>query len=245
MLLKILRFSKFIICLSFSLTLIISCNSFSSGQSDEEASIQAVNEIATTEYKIDSLSSVLTWIYGEGKYQHNGLVPISSGSLHLIDNQIVNGSITLDFNGVITMDLVKDSTKHKAFVNEIRSNIFFETDSMQNIKIKILKVSEIQESDSTDLKKIYPFIADFILKQPTHIISAQISIKDTTYQKDFPAILSFSQSALNVEGRMIIELDSKIIKTEPNSNIQKSDSLQQTTKSKISIGLFLKAESKL
>jgi hypothetical protein len=245
MLLKILRVWKFIICLSLSSTLIMSCNSFSSNQSNEEAFIQAVNEVETTEYKIDSLSSVLTWIYGQDKNQHTGLVPITSGSLHLVEKQIVSGSITIGFKDIITMDLVKDSTKHTVFVNEILSDIFSENDSTQNIKIKIISVSQIQEIDSTDLNMIYPYISDFILKQPTHIISAEINIKDSIYQKDFPAIISFSHSAISIEGRMIFELDLKIKKTEPVSNTQKSDSLQQETKSKISIGMFLKAEIKL
>ncbi|HEY1025685.1 MAG TPA: YceI family protein, partial [Sphingobacteriaceae bacterium] len=77
----------------------------------------------TVSYTVDTEKSSVEWIGKKVTGQHNGTIKLASGNLVVSGNAIKDGSIVIDMNSIVILDLQGNSNKNLS--NHLRSDDFF------------------------------------------------------------------------------------------------------------------------
>jgi polyisoprenoid-binding protein YceI len=166
-----------------TIAILASCGGSSNEASNEETTVQA--EETTTdaaisgEYNVDTQSSMLHWegdkIVGDG---HHGIVNYKSGSVKVQDGKVVGGEVVVDMTTITEKDAGSEEYAAK-LVGHLMSEDFFKVDSFPTSKIVVKSVEN-------------------------GIVNADLTIKDVTKAISFPAEISVSEDAVNVNAKFNI-----------------------------------------
>lgn len=93
----------------------------------------------TVSYTVDTEKSSVEWIGKKVTGQHNGTIKLASGNLVVSGNAIKDGSIVIDMNSIVILDLQGNSNKNLS--NHLRSDDFFSVENHPTAKFDITKVT--------------------------------------------------------------------------------------------------------
>ncbi|RZM08644.1 MAG: YceI family protein [Pedobacter sp.] len=129
-----------------------------------------------TAYAVDANSTV-TWTGSKPTGKHDGIFKISNGSLTVKDSTLTGGNFTIDINSISNTDLAGDTTSKAQLEGHLKSADFFDVAKFPTAKFEITAVE--------------PYVADnskpTLLKDATHTIKGNLTLKDSTKNVAFPA----------------------------------------------------------
>ncbi len=139
-------------------------------------------EVATTEgttFTIDSTSTV-QWTGTKPTGHHVGTFKLKEGSLTVKDNTLSGGNFTININSLNNTDMAADAENKAKLEGHLKSPDFFDAAKFPTAKFEITSVE--------------PFIMDntkkdIVLKNATHTIKGNLTLKDSTKNISFPAII--------------------------------------------------------
>jgi polyisoprenoid-binding protein YceI len=163
------------IALLFSTVAILAaCNSSSDGQKATITESQTVQTADGTPYAIDSTTTV-TWTGFKPTGKHDGIFKVTEGTLLVKENALTGGSFDINILSLANLDMAKDAENKGKLEGHLKSPDFFDAEKYPTAKFEITSV-EPYTADSTSK-----------IKDATHLIKGNLTLKDSTKNISFPA----------------------------------------------------------
>ena len=168
--------------LSFAvIALMASCSN--APTADKAATTEQQTAAATegTQYLADSTSTI-NWTGTKPTGQHKGTFTVKEGSFSVNNDNLTAGSFVINVAAMAT-DLAEAEGRDK-LVGHLQSPDFFDVAKYPTAKFEITGV-EAFKYDSTTMK-------DVVMKDATHTIKGNLTLKDSTKNISFPAKVSIT-----------------------------------------------------
>jgi len=157
---------------------------------------------------IDSLMSIITWIGSKPTGKHNGIINISHGEVAIQDDTIAGGSVQIDLTSIQVMDL--DTAGNSKLTKHLLSDDFFDA---QNHPTGTFEMTGLTDYDSTQIVTKEEFVTEntpaqlkaFMVKNPTHLISGNLTLRGVTKNITFPAEVKITPSKIKIEAKFNID----------------------------------------
>lgn len=137
---------------------------------------------------VDVDSSKLFWLGKKVTGQHNGTIALKSGQIEVEGQSLKGGRFEIDMNSIAVEDL-KDPEYNKKLVNHLKSDDFFGSDKHPVSTFTITKVKPAS-------KKV---------KDATHEITGDLTIKGVTQPVTFPAKVEIKDGQARATGKLMID----------------------------------------
>ncbi|MEO7312114.1 MAG: YceI family protein [Chitinophagaceae bacterium] len=170
-----------------------SCNNAPVADKAQTSDKQEVTTVEGTGFTIDLAESKVGWTGTKVGGSHNGTFGIQSGSLAVKENALTGGSFTIDMASLADLDLAgEDKGKLEG---HLKSPDFFDVAKYPTAKFEITNISA---ADAASLK-------DAVLKDATHIIQGNLTLKDSTKNVTFPAKVSVTDAGVTAAANFNID----------------------------------------
>ncbi|MEO7445188.1 MAG: YceI family protein [Ferruginibacter sp.] len=153
--------------LAFSFT---ACNSEKNTSETIERQDAAAGSGAT--YSVDS-SSTITWVGSKPTGRHTGIFQISEGLLMVADGKITSGKFVIDMASLANKDLAADPKNQGMLEGHLKSPDFFDVTKYPTSGFEITSISPVDSANAGNGN--------------THMLSGNLTLKDSTKNVTFPA----------------------------------------------------------
>lgn len=161
---------------------LIACNP--KGEKAETAEKQEVAEsTGGTTYAIDTVSRI-RWTGNKPTGTHTGTFLLKQGSLNVENGNIKAGNFIIEINSITDEDLLSDPDSHGKLVGHLKSPDFFDAAKFPEGKFEI---TSVESADSAAIAK---------MKEATHIIKGNLTLKDSTKNISFPARVTLDEQTI-------------------------------------------------
>lgn len=173
-----------------AILLLAACNS-PKGENAEAGDKQSVSTTGGTSYAMDS-TSVINWAASKPTQTHHGTLLVKEGSFIVEDNNLTSGNFTIDIASIKNTDLTIKDGKEK-LERHLKSPDFFDVAKYPTAKFQITKVE--------------PYVADSAsdMKDATHTISGNLTLKDSTKNISFPARVTIDARSITAKADFNID----------------------------------------
>ncbi|GAB3538788.1 YceI family protein [Pontibacter brevis] len=153
-----------------------------------EAVEKKSNTMPTSTYVVDTAKSEVTWIGAKMTGRHNGIFRIKSGELHMRKGLLIGGDILMDVANTRSEDKTIDAESNKKLTTHLRSADFFDVENHPTAAFEVISITRIdstqEKATATEAKATY---SELRIKNPTHRITGNLTIKGETKSVTFPA----------------------------------------------------------
>ena len=161
----------------------------------DKATTGASQQVATTagqQLSIDTTASVVTWIGTKPVGQHEGIFQLNDGVLTVENGELKGGRFTINVASLNNKDLEGEwKTKLE---NHLKSADFFDVEKYPTATFTITGVKPFDAQTQTSL-----------LPGATHIVSANLQLKDSTKNISFPAQITTGNNAVAAKANFNID----------------------------------------
>ncbi len=193
--------------LSFALAM-ASCGG-NNGTEAETGEAQEVVEIQeASSFSINTANSQVLWNGRKPTGEHHGTIAVQDGAIQLKDNKVVGGTIQMDLTQIDVKDLEgKDEQK---LAGHLQSPDFFHVEEYPTAKFVITSVEdyaggEIIESAKTEDTENNGEFDQFVLENPTHKVTGNLTLRDTTLSITIPATIEVQENQVTAKSRFTID----------------------------------------
>lgn len=189
---------------------ITSCNT-PKGQTVATSEAEEVAVVASSvSYALTPSASTTTWIGSKPTGQHTGIIPIKEGSFALEEDNLVGGNFTMDISGLDVTDIPKEEEGYGKLKGHLKSGDFFDAETYPTAKFEITAVKPFDKNAVTDKDEFETEYApakasEFMVENPTHSISGNLTLKDVTKNITFPAAVSMMDGELSAKAKFNID----------------------------------------
>jgi polyisoprenoid-binding protein YceI len=144
----------------------------------------------TNTYTVDTARSEVSWIGAKLTGRHNGIFRILSGELYMADGLLIGGKIMMDVANTRSIDKSINEESNKKLTTHLRSADFFDVEKYPTAAFEMTSISRIdttaekEAAPASDRKTTY---SELRVKDPTHRITGNLTIKGETKSVTFPA----------------------------------------------------------
>lgn len=154
--------------------LMASCQNAPKADQAETGDAQDVQATTGVEYKANTSNSVINWVGTKPVGQHTGSFKIENGVLTVSNDAVEGGQFTIDIKSLDATD--QDEEYNQKLEGHLLSADFFQADSFPTGTFVITKVEAgVPQSD------------DLVMKDATHMITGNLTLKNITKSITFPA----------------------------------------------------------
>jgi len=177
--------------------LFAACNNASDADKAVTGEKEAAALAEGVTYSIDSANSNINWAATKLNGAHNGTFKLTKGSLAAKDGVLTGGSFVIDITSMNVVDLAGDAENKAKLEGHLSSPDFFDVARYPAAKFEITGV-EAFVYDSTTMKNV-------VLKNATHTIKGNLTLRDSTKNVTFPAIVAISADTVSAEADFNID----------------------------------------
>jgi polyisoprenoid-binding protein YceI len=153
------------------------CNNGSNADKATTTDTQTVQKAEGAAYAVDSTTTVI-WTGTKPTGKHEGTFKVTEGTLFVKDNTLVAGSFTIDINSLTDNDMAADAENKAKLEGHLKSPDFFDAAKFPVAKFEITSIEPfVADSNNKEVK----------LKDATHLIKGNLTLKDSTKNISFPA----------------------------------------------------------
>lgn len=183
---------KILFLLSAGAIMMVSCQTAPDADKAATGDAKEATNTAGNAFIVDTTQSTIGWIGTKVGGQHNGTFSVSDGSLIVSDGSISGGNFTINMASVNVLDLTDDN-KPK-LEGHLKSPDFFAVEEFPTAKFEI---TEVKAFDSTTMTSK--------LAGATHFISGNLTMRGTTKNISFPAIVTIEGNAVSAKADFNID----------------------------------------
>lgn len=186
---------KTLLALSAATLLFAACQDAPKADNAEATEAQQVDDAATsgTAYNVDLTQSTIQWTGTKPVGQHTGTFAITSGSLNVADNNITGGKFVIDINTLTITD--KDTMGSSKLKGHLLSPDFFDAANHSEASFEITGVTAGVDNTNNDL----------IMKDATHTVTGNLTLKGTSKSISFPAKVSVTDANVTADANFNID----------------------------------------
>lgn len=140
---------------------------------------------------VDPAGSAVKWTGKKVTGAHNGTVSLKSGQVELENNKLKGGNFEIDMTSIKVEDL-KDPEYNGKLTGHLRSDDFFGVDKHPTSTFKITSVKELKKGTKG-------------VKDATHEIAGDLTIKGVTQPVVFPAKISVKGDQATATGKLMVD----------------------------------------
>ncbi|HMO32886.1 MAG TPA: YceI family protein [Lacibacter sp.] len=172
------------------LTLGVSALLFSACQNAPEADQATTSDTQTTgtatgdPYAVDLAASSVSFIGTKPVGQHNGTFAITEGTLYVDGSNLTGGTFVFDINSLKITD--KDTNGVAMLTGHLLSPDFFDAAKFGTARFEITGVTTFDSTKATSL-----------LPGATHLVSGNLTLKDSTRNVTFPAVVTLAEGSVS------------------------------------------------
>ncbi len=181
----------------------------------EPGEIKTLNEGIT--YKIDTATSIITWVGTNLTERHNGIFKIKEGSITVsrVENQpdsqavslppkkdvdrIIQARIVVSINSVDILDLKHDRAQYDKLLRHLKSDDFFQSEKFPEAIFELTAIEKIEKDSVESINN------EFAIINPTHRVIGNLTIKDITKSIEFPVRLGLVNLKLEASAKFNIK----------------------------------------
>ena len=184
---------------------------------DTEKSSNTLNQVSFEEgvYSVVVNRTELSWIGKEISTKiHTGTLNLSDGTIQIIDENTINGNITIDMSSINVTDL--QGRAKEMLEGHLRSADFFEVENYPNATLNF------KSKSYNKLKNLIDFEGQLIIKDISNPIFFSATLIESSPYLKAKSILSFDRSKYNVRfrsGSFFENLGDKLILDDIDVNI--------------------------
>tara|TARA_Y100001934_G_scaffold14314_1_gene17572 strand:- start:437 stop:1072 length:636 start_codon:yes stop_codon:yes gene_type:complete len=184
---------------------------------DTEKSSNTLNQVSFEEgvYSVVVDRTELSWIGKEISTKiHTGTLNLSNGTIQIIDENTINGNITIDMSSINVTDL--QGRAKEMLEGHLRSADFFEVENYPNATLNF------KSKSYNKLKNLIDFEGQLTIKDISNPIFFSATLIESSPYLKAKSILSFDRSKYNVRfrsGSFFENLGDKLILDDIDVNI--------------------------
>lgn len=187
---------------------------FSCSNPAENVETTEAQEVATAEGKTLSIvpnETTIAWRGYKPAGQHFGKIPAIEGSLAVKGEEITGGKFTFDITGLKIEDMEEANENYGKLWGHLQSADFFDAENHPQATFEITEVEPFAAGDV--IADVEQFATDNTPKSstelapenPTHWISGNLTMRGTTKNIKFPAIVSLENGAVTAKAGFNID----------------------------------------
>lgn len=194
--------------LSFALAM-AACNGGAEGTDAEVGAANEVVEIAeATSLSIDTAQSEVLWRGRKPTGEHYGTIAVEEGTIQLQEDEIVGGTIVMDLTRLEVLDL--EGEYKQKLTGHLASPDFFDVANYPKAKFVITAVEPyVAEEAATEAEEateeITSNFGSYTLENPTHLITGNLTMRDTTLSITVPAQVEKGENGVKAKSRFVID----------------------------------------
>lgn len=207
-----MKLNKSLYALLLSGAVLAACDSKPAGDVAEVGEAQEVADIQSdVVFDVQESESKVAWIGLKPGGRHYGTFGLEDGSLKVADGEIAGGTLIMDLNEIDVKDL-EGEYKDK-LTGHLKSPDFFDVANNPTAKFEITSVSKLEGAAAgaaltEESKKEVDNAADQFVPEvtnPTHLVTGNLSLRDTTLSVTFPANIEMTDAGLKAKARFVID----------------------------------------
>ncbi len=181
----------------FFTAVIVLCVACNSGPKTDKAAVTDKLEVAQADGDIYPInhSSLVTWQGSKPTATHTGTFTLKEGSFLVNDHQLTGGNFIIDITSLNNLDLASDPENKKKLEGHLKSPDFFDAAIYPTAKFEITKVTPITPEEARDA----------ILKDATHMVQGNFTLKDSTKSIHFPALVTIDDKTATATAEFNID----------------------------------------
>lgn len=189
---------KIVLGLAFASFLISACNN--QPKSDQAATSESkeVSKASGEDYKVDTAASKINWrvTHKGGMNPRFGILKVESGDFSVDHNTVTAGNFVVNLNSLYVdpASVTEPGKKPEELTGHLKSPDFFDAAKYPTVKFAITKVETF---DSTKAKSLLP--------GATNIVSGNLTIKDSTVNVTFPAIIKIANGVADIQAKFTVD----------------------------------------
>lgn len=168
------------------------CKDAPKADSAEVAEAQEVEQASGVTYNVNLTESTIEWVGTKPVARHHGTLKLKNGSLVANNGQLTGGNFTADINTITPDD--QDAEGNTKLQTHLKSEDFFHVEKYPEGTFEITSVTEgVQNTD------------DLVMKDATHMVTGNLTLKGITKSITFPAKLSVSDNSITADADFNID----------------------------------------
>jgi polyisoprenoid-binding protein YceI len=179
----------------FPLVVLFACNTAPKADKAATGETKETAKATGERYVCSNLSSI-TWTATKPTGSHTGTFKLKEGDFIVSQLAILSGSFIIDINSLENSDLVSDPKNKTKLEGHLKSPDFFNAAKYPTAKFEISAVTPLASGKEKE--------ASF-LKDATHTISGNLTLKDSTKNISFPARVTIDANTLSASADFNID----------------------------------------
>ena len=213
---------------------------------EEKAEVSEPKEVKEPQpeaipFIIRNSSSEINWVGKKPTGKHSGTLGIESGQFDVLNGKIDGASIRINMDDIEVHDLKSDEDSHMKLTEHLRSKDFFD---VQNHPFSTFELTNILPYDSVSKSErdIYAkqnkAFSLYELKNPTHQVTGNLTIRGTTLNISFPAYITIQEDEITASAEFNIDRTRWNIKHNEEANF--ADKAQdQLIYNEVKVGFYI------
>ncbi len=156
-------------------------------------------------FEIDTAKSEVTWIGAKVTGRHNGIFKIQSGDVLLQGGELAGGNIIIDMTAMRSADKTIDEASNKKLTTHLRSEDFFDVERHTTAVFEFTSAEPYDSTSQQQNGNRPSRYSELRVKNPTHRIKGNLTIKGKKKSISFPAKIIFEDSVLKAKANFNID----------------------------------------
>lgn len=156
-------------------------------------------------FTIDTAKSTVSWIGSKVTGRHNGTITIREGAVTLHNGMPHGGETVFDMSTVRSEDKSIDEAGNKKLTMHLQSKDFFDVEQFPFASFLITSVAPFDSTERQDAPSPPANAKGLRIKNPTHKVTGNLTIKGITKSISFPAKITLEDSLLRAKANFNID----------------------------------------
>jgi polyisoprenoid-binding protein YceI len=183
-----------LVLLGAAAVLFASCQGNPKGDEAKTTEAQAPAVATGAAYKPDLAQSHVDFTGTKPTGEHHGQFMLKGGEIKAEGGKVTGGTLEIDMNSLKITD--KDTNGSYKLAGHLRTDAFFDVAKFPTSKFVITSIREGVDSAARK---------DLVMKDATHMVSGNLTLKDSTKEVTFPAKIVMTDAGLTTDANFNID----------------------------------------
>lgn len=195
----------------FIATAIVAVSCGAPSDTVETTDAQEIVETVGSTLTIDTSSSKVDWRGYKPAGQHDGFIPVTSGELVIDGEAITGGKFVFDITGLKIQDIEESDDSYEKLFSHLQSNDFFDAENYPEAMFEVTSINtyskgdQIVDNEEFVTENTPKKASELITETPTHWISGNLTMRGTTKNIKFPAVVGINNGVVSAQAGFNID----------------------------------------
>lgn len=180
------------------------------GNTVETREAEDVAEGSGTTLSVDESTSKINWRGYKPSGQHYGYIPMKNGEVMVDGDALTGAKFVFDITSLKIEDLKEEDENYGKLWGHLQSDDFFDAANHPEAVFELTKVEpfsagEIEDNEEFETDNTPKKDSELVKGNPTHWISGNLTMRGTTKNIKFPAVVDVNNGAVTAKAGFNID----------------------------------------